>query len=702
MSFPKLRCFAQLLEALAPRIRGSSRASRSARRCGGRRLLSTSDWSVSRSASRDRPRPPRACSRRAKTASRAKSGCSSARAGRTTTRSSPAASAGGRRRRGRPGAGRAAARAARGSARATGRASRAAASSTASGRLSSRRQSSRDRVSRLEPRARAEELDRLRLGERRHRVLELAPDAQQLAAGDEQRAGSGRRSSSAASSGAASTTCSRLSSSSSISRSPMCSASASCAPSVCAIVSTTSAGSRSAASPTQKTPALNSRTSSAAASIASRVLPEPPGPGQRDETRAVAKRGDAPRRRSRSRPTNDDAGRGRFVFEIVFSGGNAPSPSWNSETGSSKSFNAVLAESRQRRPRPAPRVALRDHDLPAVPGAHHPRRQMNVHADVLRRIDTRLPRVHAHPDPDRPARQGLLIASRDRCHRLPRRRRRRRRRRHPRSRPRSRRRANASRTSLRCSRQCLAVPSCPSSSEQTRGALDVGEHQRHRAVGLLAHPPKSSLLKPPMSRARSVVDSGGDGVPVLRCRASGGSQVLPRVRVAGSDAAGGAEARGAQVRHYPLLRPRRVHRHVRDVRSGRRAAPLRSVHPRVQAEIERFGGSVEKYIGESAARTLFLTSELPFGSRPGGSLEIPRRNTSWGTSRRSHPRYSPGGQSRRSSLARSHLRHASAGVVRRLLSCAEDAGGGSSHSATRLAPTEAQLPHLGVSGDSPM
>ena len=319
------------------------------------------------------------------------------------------------------------------------------------------------------------------------------------------------------------------------------------------------------------------------------------------------------------------------------------------------------------------RRRLRDHDLAAVAGAHHPRGQMNVLPDVLRRIDTRLPRMHPHPNPDHPSRQGSLSLG-NRSHRLPRR-------------------GEGVEEGVTLVvdlvaeterlahepavlAQCLAVRVLPQLPEQTRGAFDVREHQRHLAVGLLAHPPKSSLLKPPMSRARSVVDSGGDGVPVLRCRASGGSQVLPRVRVAGSDAAGGAEARGAQVRHYPLLRPRRVHRHVRDVRSGRRAAPLRSVHPRVQAEIERFGGSVEKYIGESAARTLFLTSELPFGSRPGGSLEIPRRNTSWGTSRRSHPRYSPGGQSRRSSLARSHLRHASAGVVRRLLSCAEDAGGG--------------------------
>ncbi len=66
----------------------------------------------------------------------------------------------------------------------------------------------------------------------------------------------GQRSRRAESSGAASITCSRLSRRSSISRSPMCSASPSLAPRVCEIVSVTRAGSRREASPTQKTPAL--------------------------------------------------------------------------------------------------------------------------------------------------------------------------------------------------------------------------------------------------------------------------------------------------------------------------------------------------------------------------------------------------------------------------------------------------------------
>ncbi len=81
----------------------------------------------------------------------------------------------------------------------------------------------------------------------------------------------------------------------------------------------------------------------AAASIASRVLPEPPGP--------VSVTSRAPRSirastssSSRSRPTNELAGRGRFVFEIVFSGGKEPSPSWKIATASRDVLQPVLAE----------------------------------------------------------------------------------------------------------------------------------------------------------------------------------------------------------------------------------------------------------------------------------------------------------------------------------------------------------------------
>ncbi len=73
------------------------------------------------------------------------------------------------------------------------------------------------------------------------------------------------------------------------------------------MVSETRAGSRRVASPTQKTPALKSGTSSEAASMARRVLPEPPGP------ESVTRRVPSLSREitswvSRSLPTNELAG----------------------------------------------------------------------------------------------------------------------------------------------------------------------------------------------------------------------------------------------------------------------------------------------------------------------------------------------------------------------------------------------------------
>ena len=93
------------------------------------------------------------------------------------------------------------------------------------------------------------------------------------------------------------------------------------------IVSATSAESRTGARPTQKTPALNSATNSPAASIARRVFPEPPGPvsvSRRAPLRSRASTSST----SRPLPTNEFAARGRFVFEIVLSGGKLPSPNW--------------------------------------------------------------------------------------------------------------------------------------------------------------------------------------------------------------------------------------------------------------------------------------------------------------------------------------------------------------------------------------
>src|SRR5438046_1588823 len=103
---------------------------------------------------------------------------------------------------------------------------------------------------------------------------------------------------------------------------------------------------------TQNTPALKSGTSSPAASRASRVFPEPPGP--------VSVRRRVPFRScsttssiSRPRPTNELAGRGRFVFEIVFNGGNESLPTWKSAIGSETAFSRWSPSSRSRRVDPS-------------------------------------------------------------------------------------------------------------------------------------------------------------------------------------------------------------------------------------------------------------------------------------------------------------------------------------------------------------
>ena len=80
-----------------------------------------------------------------------------------------------------------------------------------------------------------------------------------------------------------------------------------------------------------------------AASSASRVLPVPPGPvrvTRRAPPSILARTSSS----SVSLPTKELAGRGRFVFEIVLSGGNEPSPSWKIENRFLDVLQAVLAE----------------------------------------------------------------------------------------------------------------------------------------------------------------------------------------------------------------------------------------------------------------------------------------------------------------------------------------------------------------------
>ncbi len=216
-----------------PRTRGSSRASRSGRPCGGRGS-SRRATGACRGRRRRPPRPTRACSRRRRR-----------RAGRTavalpaTSRSCDhsivARSVFCRSSASRPPLKR--------SSRSPSRSRicsgvsafvRAAASSSASGMLSRRRQSSSTAALGSTPAREAEELDRVRIGERQHLVLDLAADAEQLARGDEQlqvRARLDERGQLEARRRRPVRGCRAASSSS---RSPMWPARSPCAPSVCA------------------------------------------------------------------------------------------------------------------------------------------------------------------------------------------------------------------------------------------------------------------------------------------------------------------------------------------------------------------------------------------------------------------------------------------------------------------------------------
>ena len=252
------------------------------------RLFSTSDCNVSRSASQTRRGRFQACSRRrTRRAWRTAASPRRSRAGRSSIRSWPAASAAAPRHLVHP------------SSRSRRCASRsriwpgertlvrAAASSTASGRLSSRRQSSAISSLGSEPGAGAEELDRLGAPPAAPPDTRPRPGHATAPGSSPRGEGSGRTRAATRSSGAASTTCSKLSSSRSSSRSPMCSARPSLAPNVCATVSATRAGSRRVARPIQKTPFLNSGTQLGRRLDRQPRLPRTARAGQRHQPRAI-------------------------------------------------------------------------------------------------------------------------------------------------------------------------------------------------------------------------------------------------------------------------------------------------------------------------------------------------------------------------------------------------------------------------------
>ena len=119
----------------------------------------------------------------------------------------------------------------------------------------------------------------------------------------------------------------------------------------------------------------------AAASIASRVLPEPPGPGQRDEPGAALDAARAPRSSSRSRPTKELAGPGQVRVRDRLqrrealarrAGRSRPAPSMSFSRCSPRSVSAMAVGDeraavaarggpgrRGRTPRPAPRGGRR-------------------------------------------------------------------------------------------------------------------------------------------------------------------------------------------------------------------------------------------------------------------------------------------------------------------------------------------------------
>ena len=165
-------------------------------------------------------------------------------------------------------------------------------------------------------------------------------------------------------------------------------------------------------------------------------------------------------RSSCSLPTKELAGRGRFVFEIVLSGGKEPLPSWKIGTGSSMSFRRCSPRSAAR-PRRARQSPGEDH-LAAVAGGSDAGGEVDVVSDVALVGQKRSPGVEADPHPDRPRGQRAVIASPPPPRPAPSGRRRRRRLLACRPRPRPAR-AHASRITRRCSASASAYPSAPSS-----------------------------------------------------------------------------------------------------------------------------------------------------------------------------------------------------------------------------------------------
>ena len=145
-------------------------------------------------------------------------------------------------------------------------------------------------------------------------------------------------------------------------------------------------------------------------------------------------------------------------------------------------------------------------------------------------------------------------------------------------------------------------------AERTRRAVDR-RAGRGPAAARRLHPPPAARARRAAPRPRpdrgasrrdsSVLDSASD-LPELRPGAAGNVPVLPVLRRRGGGGCRRPAPRGAQGRHRPLRRPRRLHRARRDARPGGR--PRRCSRPTTRSfasELERFGGTVEKFIGDA-------------------------------------------------------------------------------------------------------
>ena len=155
------------------------------------------------------------------------------------------------------------------------------------------------------------------------------------------------------------------------------------------------------ARPTRRRRAASSATSAAACS-ASRVFPVPPGPVSVSSRTLSSRRRPTTSSSSRARPRNGVAGTGRFVWQSVFSGGNALVAELEQPLGRGQVLQPVLAEvaerPRRRRGHASPATAAPARRAP--PPRSAPRGERRCRRSP-RSVTTRLAGVESHAHADR-------------------------------------------------------------------------------------------------------------------------------------------------------------------------------------------------------------------------------------------------------------------------------------------------------------